>query len=112
MNALNLNILGMAGTNTLTASAAKAAIEQAKEALKVVSEERGKFGAMQNRCEHAYKEVANARENTQHSESIIRDTDMAAEMVRLSNHNILEQAGQSMLAQANQTNQGVLSLLQ
>ncbi|MCR5669601.1 MAG: hypothetical protein K6G10_01220 [Butyrivibrio sp.] len=111
-SALNLNAIGMAGTNTLSASAAKAAIDEAKTGIKKISEERGKFGAMQNRCEHAYKEVGIARENTQHSESVIRDTDMAAEMVRLSNHNVLEQAGQAMLSQANQSKDGVLNLLQ
>ena len=111
-SSLNLNAIGMAGTNTLTASASKAAIEEAKEGIKKISEERGKFGAMQNRCEHAYKEVGVARENTQFSESLIRDTDMANEMVKFSNHNVLEQAGQTMLAQANQSKQGVLNLLQ
>lgn len=109
---LNLSIVGMAGTNTLTASAARAAIDQAKAGLAIISEERGIFGASQNRCEHAYKNVANTRENTQASESIIRDTDMAKEYMKFSNHSILEQAGQAMLAQANQSKQGVLNLLQ
>jgi flagellin len=67
---------------------------------------------MQNRLEHTVKNLDNVVENTTSAESRIRDTDMAAEMVRYSNNNILAQAGQAMLAQANQTNQGVLSLLQ
>ena len=70
------------------------------------------MGAYQNRLEHTIKNLDNVVENTQAAESLIRDTDMASEMVKYSNNNILAQAGQSMLAQANQTNQGVLSLLQ
>ena len=70
------------------------------------------MGAYQNRLEHTVRNLDNVVENTQHSESEIRDTDMAAEMVRYSNNNILQQAGQAMLAQANQTNQGVMALLQ
>ena len=79
--------------------------------MQVISEQRGIFGASQNRMEHAYNNVGNSLENTQASESLIRDTDMAKEYSIYSAHNILEQAGQSMLAQANQTNQGVLNLL-
>jgi flagellin len=66
---------------------------------------------MQNRLEHTIKNLDNIAENTTSAESQIRDTDMAEEMVRYSNNNILAQAGQSMLAQANQSNQGVLSIL-
>ena len=73
---------------------------------------RSYYGAMQNRLEHTIRNLDNVVENTTASESQIRDTDMAEEMVRYSNNNILAQAGQAMLAQANQTNQGVLSLLQ
>ena len=71
-----------------------------------------KLGAVQNRLEHTIKNLDNIAENTQAAESQIRDTDMATEMVRYSNNNILAQAGTSMLAQANQSNQNVLSLLQ
>ena len=88
------------------------AIESIKDGLSFVSEERSRMGAYQNRLEHTIKNLDNVVENTQSAESLIRDTDMAAEMVKYSNNNILAQAGQAMLAQANQTNQGVLSLLQ
>jgi flagellin len=73
---------------------------------------RSQIGAEQNGLEHAEKVNGNTRENTTAGESRLRDTDMAEEMVKLSMQNILEQAGQSMLAQANQTPQGVMSLLQ
>ena len=82
-----------------------------KTALEKVSQQRSDLGAIQNRLEHTIKNLDNVVENTQSAESLIRDTDMATEMVKYSNNNILAQAGQSMLAQANQTNQGVLSLL-
>ena len=81
-------------------------------AIKKVSEQRGKMGAIQNRLEHTIANLDTAAENTQTAESRIRDTDMAEEMVEYSKNNILAQAGQSMLAQANQSTQGVLSLLQ
>ena len=84
----------------------------AKGALQVVSEQRSDLGAIQNRLEHTISNLDNVVENTTAAESQIRDTDMATEMVRYSNNNILAQAGQAMLAQANQANQGVLSLLQ
>jgi flagellin len=93
-------------------SQAKAALSAVKDALVKISKQRSDLGAIQNRLEHTIKNLDNVTENTQAAESQIRDTDMAAEMVRYSNNNILAQAGQSMLAQANQTNQGVLSLLQ
>ena len=83
-----------------------------KSALVTVSKQRSDLGAVQNRLEHTIKNLDNVVENTTSAESQIRDTDMATEMVRYSNNNILTQAGQSMLAQANQSNQGVLSLLQ
>ncbi len=91
---------------------AKSAIESFKSGLQFISQERSRMGAYQNRLEHTVKNLDNTVENTQAAESLIRDTDMATEMVKHSNENILAQAGQSMLAQANQTNQGVLSLLQ
>ena len=83
----------------------------AKSAVKTVSQQRSDLGAVQNRLEHTIKNLDNVVENTSAAESQIRDTDMATEMVKYSNNNILMQAGQSMLAQANQSNQGVLSLL-
>ena len=82
-----------------------------KAALTKVSEQRSDLGAIQNRLEHTIANLDNVVENTTAAESRIRDTDMASEMVKFSNNNILAQAGQAMLAQANQTNQGVLSLL-
>lgn len=82
-----------------------------KGALQAVSEQRSTLGAVQNRLEHTIANLDNIVENTTAAESAIRDTDMASEMVKYSNNNILQQAGQSMLAQANQSNQGVLSLL-
>jgi flagellin len=90
---------------------AQAAIETIKEAVQKVSTQRSSLGAIQNRLEHTIKNLDNVVENTTAAESQIRDTDMASEMVKYSNNNILAQAGQSMLAQANQSNQGVLSLL-
>lgn len=84
----------------------------AKSAISDVSEERSKLGAIQNRLEHTISNLDNIIENTTAAESSIRDTDIATEMVRYANNNILAQAGQSMLAQANQSNQGALSLLQ
>ena len=90
---------------------AQKAISIIKEALAKVSSQRADLGAVQNRLEHTIKNLDNVVENTTSAESSIRDTDMATEMVRYSNNNILAQAGQSMLAQANQANQGVLSLL-
>ena len=98
--------------DVMSHSNAKAAIENIKGALISISKQRSDLGAIQNRLEHTIKNLDNVVENTTAAESQIRDTDMAEEMVRYSNNNILAQAGQSMLAQANQTNQGVLSLLQ
>ena len=88
------------------------AIDVIADALQKVSTQRSALGAVQNRLEHTIKNLDNIVENTTSAESQIRDTDMATEMVKYSNANILSQAGQSMLAQANQSNQGVLSLLQ
>jgi flagellin len=97
--------------SVMSHSLAKNAIMAIKNALVNVSTMRSNLGAIQNRLEHTIKNLDNVVENTQSAESQIRDTDMATEMVKYSNNNILAQAGQSMLAQANQTNQGVLSLL-
>ena len=94
-----------------TTSTARAAIDNISAAIKLVSARRSQLGAIQNRLEHTIKNLDNVVENTTAAESEIRDTDMASEMVQYSKNNILQQAGQSMLAQANQSNQGVLSLL-
>ncbi len=95
-----------------TQAGAQKATTTIDAAIKKVSAQRSKLGAVQNRLEHTIANLDTASENTQTSESRIRDTDMAEEMVAYSKNNILLQAGQSMLAQANQSNQGVLSLLQ
>ena len=102
----NLKVDGADDTN------AKNAVETIKEAIQKVSTQRSALGAAQNRLEHTISNLDNVVENTTSAESQIRDTDMATEMVKYSNNNILAQAGQAMLAQANQSNQGVLSLLQ
>ena len=91
---------------------ATAAIDTISAAIQKVSTQRSALGAVQNRLEHTINNLDNVVENTTSAESAIRDTDMATEMVKYSNNNILAQAGQAMLAQANQSNQGVLSLLQ
>lgn len=95
-----------------TVAGAKTAIDTIKSAITSLSKSRSYLGAVQNRLEHTIANLDNIVENTTAAESAIRDTDMATEMVKYSNNNILSQAGQAMLAQANQSNQGVLSLLQ
>lgn len=95
-----------------TATNAQGAITTVQSSIEKLSTLRSKLGAVQNRLEHTVANLDNISENTQSAESRIRDTDMAEEMVQYSKNNILQQAGQSMLAQANQANQGVLSLLQ
>ena len=90
----------------------KAAVSVIKVALQEVSTQRSSLGAVQNRLEHTIANLKNVVENTTAAESAIRDTDMAEEMVKFSNLNILAQTGQAMLAQANTANQGVLALLQ
>lgn len=97
---------------TDTVTNAQSAITVVQSSIEELSKLRSKLGAVQNRLEHTVANLDNISENTQSSESRIRDTDMAEEMVQYSKNNILQQAGQSMLAQANQANQGVLSLLQ
>ena len=87
-------------------------MKSVQKAIEVVSKQRSAMGAIQNRLEHTIANLDTTSENTQSAESRIRDTDMASEMVTYSKNNILAQAGQSMLAQANQSTQGVLSLLQ
>ncbi len=105
---LGINGLKVDGTDD---SSALNAIEKIKAAITKVSAQRSDLGAIQNRLEHTINNLDNVVENTTSAESAIRDTDMASEMVRYSNNNILAQAGTSMLAQANQSNQSVLSLL-
>ena len=102
----NLNVSDDSG------KAATYAIDAISDALQKVSDQRSSLGAIQNRLEHTIDNLDNVVENTTSAESRIRDTDMADEMVKYSKNNILTQAGQSMLAQANQSTQGVLSLLQ
>lgn len=101
-----------ADLKTETATNAQSAIGVVQNSIEKLSKLRSKLGAVQNRLEHTVANLDNISENTQSAESRIRDTDMAEEMVQYSKNNILQQAGQSMLAQANQANQGVLSLLQ
>lgn len=104
--------LGVADVDLSTEEGATNAIDQIKEAIDKTSAYRSYFGAVQNRMEHSIQNLDNVVENTDAAESRIRDTDMAKEMVDYSKENILEQVGQSMLAQANQSTQGVLTLLQ
>ena len=111
---MNSSYLGIKGLNVNDDSgiAGTYAVDAISDALQKVSEQRSSLGAVQNRLEHTIDNLDNVVENTTTAESRIRDTDMASEMVNYSKNNILAQAGQSMLAQANQSNQGVLSLLQ
>ena len=104
--------IGVDGLDVATESGATKSIDTIKNAIQKVSSQRSSLGAVQNRLEHTINNLDNVVENTTSAESRIRDTDMAKEMVNYSKNNILAQAGQSMLAQANQSNQGVLSLLQ
>ena len=96
---------------TVEVSGADQAIRAFSSAKDEVSKERSRLGAYQNRLEHTVNNLDNVVENTTAAESQIRDTDMATEMVQYSNKNILLQAGQAMLSQANQSRQGILSLL-
>ena len=113
IKALDTAGLGIKGLNVkdTTGAAATYAIDSIADAIATVSSQRSLLGAVQNRLEHTINNLDNVVENTTSAESQIRDTDMATEMVKYSNANILSQAGQSMLAQGNQSNQGVLSLL-
>jgi flagellin len=104
-------ITGSGDSKTITATDFASLNKATKIALNRVSKQRSDLGAVQNRLEHTIRNLDNVVENTTSAESAIRDTDMATEMVKYSNNNILQQAGQAMLAQANQSNQGVLSLL-
>jgi len=106
---IGVNGLQVNGTDSTNADAA---VKTIATAIQKVSTQRSALGAVQNRLEHTINNLDNVVENTTSAESQIRDTDMATEMVKYSNNNILAQAGQAMLAQSNQANQGVLSLLQ
>ena len=106
---LGVNGIQVSGSDDTKATAA---IDTISAAIQKVSTQRSALGAVQNRLEHTINNLDNVVENTTSAESAIRDTDMATEMVKYSNNNILAQAGQAMLAQSNQANQGVLSLLQ
>ena len=109
MSASGLSITGLSVSSFSSAGTSMTAIQNA---IQKVSDQRSALGAVQNRLEHTVDNLDTTSENTQAAESRIRDTDMAAEMVKYSKNQILMQAGQSMLAQANQQTQGVLSLLQ
>ena len=111
MNSANLGVKGLNVTDA-TGTAATYAVDAISDAIAKVSSQRSALGDVQNRLEHTIDNLDNIVENTTTAESRIRDTDMAEEMVEYSKNNILAQAGQSMLAQANQSTQGVLSLLQ
>ena len=113
INTMDSAGLGVKGLNLVDNTGAKAtyAIDSIADAISKVSAQRSSLGAVQNRLEHTINNLDNVVENTTSAESQIRDTDMAKTMVEYSKNNILAQAGQSMLAQANQSNQGVLSLL-
>ena len=108
---MNASSIGVSGLSVSSFSAAGASMKSIQSAIDIVSAQRAKLGALQNRLEHTIANLDTASENTSAAESRIRDTDMAKEMVEYSKNNILSQAGQAMLAQANQSNQGVLSLL-
>ena len=104
--------LNVSAVEVSTNAKAGVAMQSIQDAIESVSKQRSKLGAIQNRLEHTINNLDTNAENTQAAESRIRDTDMADEMVQYSKNNILSQAGQSMLTQANQQTQGVLSLLQ
>ncbi len=110
---MNASSIGLTASNLKVMSNSQAGITMSaiQKAITSVSDQRSKLGAIQNRLEHTINNLNTTSENTSAAESRIRDTDMASEMVEYSKNNILQQAGQSMLAQANQANQGVLSLL-
>ena len=108
---MSASAIGVGNLKVTSETDAGAAIDSIKSAIASVSSQRSDLGAVQNRLEHTIKNLDNVVENTTAAESQIRDTDMASTMVEYSKNNILMQAGQSMLAQANQSNQGVLSLL-
>ena len=109
---MDASSLGVKGLKVSSFASAGSAMDKIQSAINLVSTQRSTLGALQNRLEHTINNLNTTAENTQAAESRIRDVDMATEMVEYSKNNILAQAGQSMLAQANQATQGVLSLLQ
>ena len=109
---MNTSQLGISKLSVSTFAKAGSAMKLIQSAINQVSSQRSALGAIQNRLEHTINNLNATSENTSAAESRIRDTDMASEMVEYSKNNILQQAGQSMLAQANQQTQGVVSLLQ
>jgi flagellin len=109
---MDASSLGVKGLTVSTNAAAGTSMSKVQSAITKVSEQRSTLGALQNRLNHTIKNLDAASENTQAAESRIRDTDMAEQMVQYSATNIIQQAGQSMLAQANSQTQGVLSLIQ
>ena len=111
VNNMTANSLGIGSVNITTQVSAENAITVVNNAITKVSDERAKLGAVQNRLEHTIKNLDTSSENLQASESRIRDVDMAKEMMNFTKNNILQQAAQAMLAQANQQPQGVLQLL-
>ena len=108
---MDASSLGVKGLKVSSFASAGSAMDKIQSAINLVSTQRSTLGALQNRLEHTINNLNTTSENTQAAESRIRDVDMATEMVEYSKNNILAQAGQSMLAQANQATQGVLSLL-
>ena len=111
IEAMNVEAIGAKDVDVTTVEKATRSIDMVAFAIHRVSTQRAELGAYQNRLEHTVRNLNNVEENTQAAESQIRDTDMAEEMVEYSNNQVLQQAGQSVLAQANQANQGVISLL-
>ena len=111
MDAAGISVDTLKNNGVTSQSDAQASISVIKSAMTAISKQRSDLGAIQNRLEHTINNLDNVVENTTAAESQIRDTDMATEMVKYSNNQILAQAGQAMLAQSNQANQGVLSLL-
>ena len=107
----NFNKEDGTAVNALSMEGARSAIDSFSDAIKLVSGVRSYYGALQNRMEHTIRNQENVIENTTTSESKLRDTDMASEMVVYAKQNILIQAGQSVLAQANHSNEGILSIL-
>ena len=108
---MNASSLGVDALKVSSFTSAGSSMDKIQSAINLVSTQRSTLGALQNRLEHTINNLNTTAENTQAAESRIRDVDMATEMVEYSKNNILAQAGQSMLAQANQATQGVLSLL-
>ncbi|MDQ0206938.1 flagellin N-terminal helical domain-containing protein [Alkalicoccobacillus murimartini] len=111
INSMKSEALGLSGVSLATQSGAEAAISTINDAINSVSTQRSALGAVQNRLEHTISNLDNSAENLQAAESRIRDVDMAKEVMEFTKNNILSQASQAMLAQANQAPQSVLQLL-